>query len=123
MDEFYTEQMWTSNTSFGDVPHQWRAYSAGGEEVARVLLSLRYDSHLRGALPAVMIWNFEVREDLRRRGLYLGSMIVSDLLSDHADREVYAGPASGSEGFWKRTRLQRCECARCAGTDHFVYRP
>lgn len=111
---------WGEHSSFGPPDHEWRTYSRNGEEVARLLLSLRFTSHSVPAVPAVMVWNFEVHRDLQRSGEHIGTRIIDELVAEYSDREIYIGPTAESIGFWERFRWPMCDCEECAGRDFIV---
>ena len=120
----FNPEWWRRDANFGPPEHQWRSYSRDGEEVARVLLSLRYPSHLpHSSDPTMMIWDFEVREGLRCNGEYLGTRIVNQLAEEFSDQEIYVGPASAAVGFWTRFGWPMCDCEACDGRDMIVRRP
>ncbi len=115
---------WRQNANFGPPEHQWRSYVWRGEEVARMLLALRFSSHLpHTSTPAVMVWDFEVREDLRCSGDHIGTRIVEQLVDELQDQEIYIGPTSESMSFWTRFDWQMCGCNRCWGQDFIVRLP
>lgn len=123
-DERFTASWWERNVNFGPPDHQWRSYGRGGEEVARVLLSLRFTSHsLRPPPPAVLVWSFEVRDDLRLNGERIGTRIVDQLSHEFDGFEIYAGPTETSAAFWERFGWSYCACARCGGDDLIVRIP
>lgn len=119
----FTASWWGENAGFGPPDHQWRTYSQNGEEIARLLLSLRFTSHSLPADPAVMIWNFEVRGDLQRNGEHIGTRIVDELVAEYGNREIYIGPTSDSIGFWEQFRWPMCDCDECNGRDFILRRP
>ncbi len=115
---------WWANGGLGPPDHQWRSYIQRGEEVARLLLHLRYPAHSsRTNSPAVMVWSFEVREDLRCNGTHLGTAIIQQLASEYRDREIYVGPTQQSASFWARFGWPMCNCTECDGRDLIVRRP
>lgn len=88
-----------------------------------MLLSLRYVSHTpRATAPAVMIWDFEVREGLRISEDRIGTRIITQLADEFSDRELYIGPAHDAVGFWERFGWPMCDCAACEGRDMIVRR-
>ena len=123
-DNRYTAAWCGQNAGFGSPAHQWRSYSRHGEEVARMLLSLYFTSHSPdSSVPALMVWNFEVREDLRRSGLHIGTTIVEELAVEYHDREIYVGPTFESVTFWARFQWPMCDCEQCDSRDFRVCRP
>jgi hypothetical protein len=122
LDPRFNTTWWNRNVQFGPPEHQWRSYFSDGEEVARVLLSLRYESHLRSASTAILIWSFEVREDLRVSGKHLGTRIAEDISAEFSTREMYVGPTVESASFWERFSWPYCECVNCEGRDMIVRR-
>ncbi len=89
-----------------------------------MLLARRFCSHLpEVTTPAVMIWNFEVRVDLRCSGDHIGTRIVEQFFDEFADEEIYIGPTSESMSFWTRFGWPMCECDSCGGRDFIVRRP
>lgn len=122
-DDGFTASWWGEHADFGPPDHQWRSYSQNGEQVARLLLSLRFSSHTSPPAPAVMVWNFEVRQDLQRNGEHIGTTIVDELVAEYRDQEIYIGPTPDSIGFWKRFRWPMCDCDYCGGRDFIVRRP
>ncbi len=120
-DDRYTAAWWGESATVGPPTHQWRSYIQQGEEVARILLSLRFTSHSPGtSTSALMIWNFEVREDMRYNGTHIGTTIVNQLADEYRDREIYIGPTSASKAFWARFRWPMCDCDQCRGRDFIV---
>lgn len=122
-DDGFTASWWGEHADFGPPDHQWRSYSQNGEQVARLLLSLRFPSHSNLPVPAVMVWNFEVRQDLQRNGAHIGSTIVAELAAEYQDLEIYIGPTSDSIDFWKQFRWPMCDCDECNDHDFIVRRP
>ena len=88
-----------------------------------MLLSLRFPSHSDPSAPAVMVWNFEVREDLQASGEHIGTAIVDQLVAEYSEREIYIGPIAGSVGFWERFRWPMCNCEECNGRNFIVRLP
>lgn len=87
-----------------------------------MLLRLLYPSHSQGLSDrALMIWNFEIRADLRGGGI--GTTIIDQLLDEHSNREIYVGPTSDSVAFWERFGWPMCDCDDCDGRDFLVRRP
>ncbi len=123
-DDRFNPVWWRRTANFGPPEHQWRSYIRGGEEVARMLLSFRYATHSReSTTPAVLIWDFEVREGLRISEDRIGTRIITQLAEEFSDRELYIGPTSDAVGFWKRFGWPMCDCDRCEGRDMIVRRP
>jgi hypothetical protein len=123
-DNRYTSAWWGESTTVGPPAYQWRSYTRHREEVARILLSFRFSSHsLDLSTPAVMVWSFEVREDLRCSGAHVGTTIVNQLVGEYCDRKIYIGPTRESETFWARFGWPMCDCDRCRGSDFIVRRP
>lgn len=89
-----------------------------------MLFVLGYASHSRSApSAAVMIWNFEVREDLRCSGDHIGTRIVQQFVDEYGDQEIYIGPTPASHSFWERFGWPLCDCDQCWGPDYFVRPP
>lgn len=123
-DERFTTAWWAEDNEFSMPEHQRRKYMRNGQEVARILLSLRFPSHSPGpSASAVMIWNFEVREDLRCSETHVGTTIVNQLVGEYLDREIHIGPTPESEPFWARFGWPMCDCDRCESRDFIVRRP
>ncbi|MEV8265790.1 hypothetical protein AB0P00_16760 [Microbacterium sp. NPDC077057] len=123
-DDRFNPTWWRRNTNFGPPEYQWRSYAWRGEEVARMLLARRFSSHITGKLnPALMIWSFEVREDLRCSGDHIGTRIVEQFVDEFDDQEIYIGPTSESMSFWTRFGWPMCQCDSCWGRDFIVRRP
>lgn len=115
---------WWRQKRFGPPDHQWRSYARGGEEVARMLLALRFASHVpHTSIPAVLIWSFEVREDLRCSGDRVGTRIIEQVADEFDDLELYIGPTPESMSFWTRLGWPMCECDCCRGRDLIARRP
>jgi hypothetical protein len=123
VDEGFTVSWWGENTDFSPPDYQWRSYSRDGQEVARLLLSLRFPSHSVPAVPAVLIWNFEVHRGLQRSGAHIGSRIVVELTAEYRTQEIYIGPTPESVGFWRRFGWPMCDCDDCGGRDFILRRP
>ncbi|WP_223286322.1 UvrD-helicase domain-containing protein [Kocuria atrinae] len=122
-DDRFNPTWWRRNADFGPPEHQWRSYAWRGEEVARMLVSLRFSSHIsHTSVPAVMVWDFEVREDLRCSGDHIGTRIIEQFSDDFNDKEIYIGPTPKSTSFWTRFGWPMCDCASCCGRD-FIVRP
>ncbi|PZE64029.1 hypothetical protein DEI83_12645 [Curtobacterium sp. MCBD17_021] len=101
--------------------HEWRSYRRDGEETARLLLVRNYPSHTGDrTVPAVLIADVEVREDLQRTGDHIGTALVDALVADYRDWEIYLGPTERSKGFWNRFGWPKCDCDDC---DLIVRRP
>jgi hypothetical protein len=123
-DDRFTAAWWGGSATGGPPTHQWRSYIQHGEEVARILLSLRFPSHSLSPAPsALMVWSFEVREDLRCNGTHIGTTIVNQLVDEYRDREIYIGPTPESRTFWARFRWPMCNCDDCRGHDFIVHKP
>jgi hypothetical protein len=122
-DDGFTASWWGEDADFGPPDHQWRSYVRNGEEVARMLLSMRFLSHSDPSASALMVWNFEVREGLQCSGEHIGTTIVEQLVSEYGDREIYIGPTPESVGFWERFRWPMCDCDECDGRNFIVRRP
>ncbi|MFJ2505083.1 hypothetical protein [Microbacterium sp. NPDC087592] len=123
-DDGFNPTWWRRNANFGPPEHQWRSYVWRGEEVARLLLACRFSSHLPTNLtPALMIWSFEVRGDLRCSGDHIGTRIIEQFEHEFDDEEIYVGPTSESMSFWTRFGWPMCECDSCRGRDFIVRRP
>ena len=123
-DHRFTSTWWPQTTPLGPPDYQWRSYTADGEEVARMLLSLRFPSHSpRKLASAVLIWNFAVRSGLCRSSAHLGTTIVLRLVREFRNGEMYIGPTPESLTFWTRFGWPRCECERCGARDFIVRRP
>ena len=123
-DDRFTHEWWLEYGSFGPSTHQWRSYVRGGEEIARMLLSLHYVSHsLPESQRAVLVWSFEVREDLRCSGEHLGTRIIEQLDDEYRDWELYVGSAPNALSFWLRFGWPMCECKDCRGSDMIIRRP
>lgn len=123
-DDRFNPTWWRRNTNFGPPEYQWRSYAWRGEDVARMLLARRFSSHITGKLnPALMIWSFEVREDLRCSGDHIGTRIVEQFVDEFDDQEIYIGPTSESMSFWTRFGWPMCQCDSCWGRDFIVRRP
>lgn len=121
-DARFTASWWSENANLRPPSYLWRSYSAGGEEVARVLLSLGFPSHSGDAsVPALLVWSFEVRDDLRGDGF--GTTIVDQLAREFPDRELYIGATAESASFWERFGWPMCDCDECDGRDFIVRRP
>ena len=122
-DDRYTAAWWGNSASVGPPAYQWRSYIRLGEEVARILLGLRFDAHSRHPSTALLVSNFEVREDMRCSGTHIGTTIVNQLDAEYRDREIYIGPTSESKTFWARFGWPMCDCDQCRGRDLIVRRP
>ncbi|MDR6868585.1 hypothetical protein J2Y69_003204 [Microbacterium resistens] len=121
-DDRFTHEWWLENGDFGPPAHQWRSYVRGGEEVARALLSLQYVSHSPAtSRQAMLIWNFEIREDLRCTGEHLGTTIIEQLAEEYHDREIYIGSAPDAMGFWTKFGWPLCDCDDCRSR-HMIVR-
>jgi hypothetical protein len=124
VDSRFTHEWWHENANFGPPTHQWRSYQRDDEEVARVLLSLRYMSHSPGqSSPALLIWNIEVREGLRRSGNRFGTTVVDQIADEFSEREIYVGSIPESMEFWTRFGWPMCHCDDCRGRHMMVRRP
>lgn len=122
-DDRFKPTGWRRNADFGPPEYQWRSYAWRGEEVARMLISLRFFSHTsQTSVPAVMVWDFEVREDLRCSGDHIGTRIMEQFSDDFGDKEMYIGPTPKSTSFWMRFGWPMCDCTNCCGRD-FIVRP
>lgn len=87
-----------------------------------MLLGLQFESHSDGSsIPALLVWCFEVRKDLRCSGI--GTTIVHDLVEEFGDKEIYIGSAVDAESFWRRFGWPMCQCEMCRGHDLIVRRP
>lgn len=122
-DDGFTASWWGENADLGPPDHQWRSYTWNGEEVARLLLSLRYSSHWNPTVPALMVWSFEVRRDLQRREAHVGTRIIEALVAEYRGREIYVGPTPDSIGFWQQFDWSMCDCEECGGRDFIIRRP
>lgn len=123
-DDRFTAAQWKPRPGFGRSGFQWRSYFRASEEVARVLLVHQFLSH--SATPsthALLISNFEVREDLRASGDRIGTRIVHDIVDEFRDQEIYIGPTPTSTTFWAKFRWPMCGCGVCRGRDFIVRRP
>lgn len=121
----FTPSMWLER-SRGRTDHQWRSYLLDGDdEVARMLLTPTYSSHThRRATRAVLLDAIEVRADLQRSGTHIGRMVIEELVDDHRNWEIYAGPTASSALFWdEKLGWPRCDCNDCYGRDFVVWRP
>lgn len=123
-DDRFTHEWWLEDGHFGPPSHQWRSYRCEDEEVARVLLSLRYVSHSPVPSPlALLIWNIEVREDLRQNGARLGTTIVDLIAEEFSDREIYVGSVPEAMDFWTTFGWPMCDCDECRGRNMMVRHP
>jgi hypothetical protein len=123
-DERFDRAQWTGPADVGPPAYQWRSYLRGGEEIARSLLCLKYPSHsLDSSKSARMLWNLEVRDDIRGSRDHLGSAIVEQLIRERPDQEMYIGPTAESITFWQRFEWPMCSCPDCDGRGFIVRRP
>ncbi len=68
-DDRFTAHWWGESGDFTPPDYEWRSYRRGDEEIARALLVLTFSSHTaHRSVPALLVWNFEVRQDLQRNG-------------------------------------------------------
>lgn len=92
-DDRFNPVWWRQDANFGPPDYQWRSYLRLGEEVARMLLVLRYVSHMPRAMePAVMIWDFEVRDGLRISEDRIGTQIVTQFAEGSATANCTSAP-------------------------------
>ncbi|MGI5185442.1 hypothetical protein ACQEVZ_55275 [Dactylosporangium sp. CA-152071] len=123
-DDRFNAAWWGQNAGIGPPAHQWRSYIRRGEEAARLLLSFSFRTHsLDSAERALMIWSFEVRQDLRCSGSYVGTNIINQLVDEYRDREIYIGSSPSSATFWARFGWPMCDCDECEGRGFIVHRP
>ena len=123
-DDRFNPIWWRQNVHLGPPEHRWRSYVWRGEEVARMLLAMQFSRHWpRTTPPAVLVWSFEVREDMRCSGDHIGTRIVEELADELNDREIYIGPAPESTSFWTRLGWSMCNCDACRGQDIMVRHP
>lgn len=123
-DPRFTAQWWGQNGDFTPPDYEWRSYRRDDEEIARALLSLRFPSHTGDrSVPALLIWNFEVRQDMQRTGEHVGTALVDALAAEYRDWEIYIGPTPHSKPFWDRFGWPMCDCEDCDGRDFIVRRP
>lgn len=124
-DTGFTPSRWREYSS-GRTDHQWRSYSLDGDDdVARMMFSPTYSSHThRRVTRAVLLDTIEVRADLQRSGAHIGRMVIEELVDDHRNREIYAGPTESSAPFWdEKLGWPRCDCNDCHGREFVVWRP
>lgn len=123
-DPGFTAQWWGQNADFTPPDYEWRSYRRDDEEIARALLSLKFPSHTGDpSVPALLIWNFEVRQDLQRTEEHVGTALVDALAAEYRDWEIYIGPTPRSKPFWDRFRWPMCDCEDCDGRGLIVRRP
>jgi hypothetical protein len=123
-DDRFDNNQWKGAANFGPPMYQGRSYLREGEEIARMLLCIQYPSHFQNSsMPARMLWNFEVREDLRGSQGRIGTTIVEQLIAERPNQEMYIGPTARSITFWRRFGWPMCSCPDCDGRDFVVRRP
>lgn len=121
-DDRFTAEWWSENADFAPPRYQWRSYVCENAEVARVLLSLEFQSHELPHTAAVLIWFLEVRADLQRSRHHYGTAVVTDLAAEFSNIELYVGPNLDAIEFWSRFGWPMCSCEDCRGNHMMIRR-